>query len=76
MMNTPNLVSETVKIGKDETENREIRRFMEPTKFAFTPLDHAALGEKLDILDLPAPPRLPERDLLFTKVWAQDSKEL
>jgi seryl-tRNA synthetase len=51
MMNTPNLVSETVKIGKDETENREIRRFMEPTKFAFTPLDHAALGEKLDILD-------------------------
>ena len=24
---------------------------MEPTKFAFTPLDHAALGEKLDILD-------------------------
>ena len=51
MMITPNLVSETVKIGKDETENREVRRFLEPTKFDFTPADHTTLGEKLDILD-------------------------
>ncbi len=51
MLRTPNLVSLTTKVGKDETENREIRRFKEPTKFDFTPKDHVELAEKLDILD-------------------------
>ncbi len=51
MLRTPNLVSLTTKVGKDETENREIRRFKEPTKFTFTPKDHVELAEKLGILD-------------------------
>lgn len=51
MLRTPNLVSLTTKVGKDETENREIRRFKEPTKFNFVPKDHVALAEKLGILD-------------------------
>ena len=51
MLRTPNLVSLTTKVGKDETENREIRRFKEPTKFDFEPKDHVELAEKLDILD-------------------------
>ena len=51
MLRTPNLVSLTTKVGKDETENREIRRFMEPTKFDFKPKDHVELAEKLGILD-------------------------
>ncbi len=51
MLRTPNLVSLTTKVGKDETENREIRKFMEPTKFSFEPKDHVALAEKLGILD-------------------------
>lgn len=51
MLRTPNLVSLTTKVGKDETENREIRKFKEPTKFNFEPLDHVALAEKLGILD-------------------------
>ena len=51
MLRTPNLVSLTTKVGKDETENREIRKFKEPTKFNFEPKDHVALAEKLDILD-------------------------
>ncbi len=51
MMRTPNLVNLNVKVGKDETENRVLKKFMEPTKFDFEPKDHADLGEKLGILD-------------------------
>ena len=51
MLRTPNLVSLSTKVGKDETENREIRKFKEPTKFNFTPKDHVELAEKLGILD-------------------------
>ena len=31
LLTTPNLVALDTKVGKDETENREIRKFMEPT---------------------------------------------
>ena len=34
---------ESVPVGKDETENKEIRRFMEPTQFDFEPKDHYEL---------------------------------
>jgi seryl-tRNA synthetase len=51
LLMTPNILSDTVPDGKDETENVEIRKFMEPTKFNFTPKSHYELGEKLDILD-------------------------
>jgi seryl-tRNA synthetase len=51
MLRTPNLVSLTTKVGKDETENREIRKFKEPTKFDFEPKDHVQIAETLDILD-------------------------
>lgn len=51
LLNTPNILHESVPIGKDETENVEIRKFMEPTKFAFQPKAHFELGEKLDIID-------------------------
>ncbi len=48
---TPNILHESVPIGKDETENVEIRKYLTPTKFEFTPKAHYELGEKLDILD-------------------------
>lgn len=48
---TPNMVSLDVKVGKDETENRVMRFFKEPTKFDFEPKDHYELGEKLGIFD-------------------------
>ncbi len=48
---TPNLLHESVPIGKDESENVEIRKYSVPPKFDFTPKAHYELGEKLDILD-------------------------
>lgn len=51
LLTTPNMVSLDVKVGKDETENREIRKFKESTQFTFEPKDHTELAESLGILD-------------------------
>lgn len=51
LLSTPNVLHDSVPIGKDENDNVEIRKFMEPTKFDFEPKAHFEIGEKLDILD-------------------------
>ena len=38
-------------VGKDDTENPEIRKWGEPTHFDFEPKAHWEIGEKLGILD-------------------------
>jgi len=48
---TPNLPAEDIPVGKDEENNQEIKRYMDPTKFDFTPQPHWDLATKLDILD-------------------------
>ena len=47
----PNVPNPDVPIGKDDTENREIRRWREPTEFSFDPKPHWDIGRDLDILD-------------------------
>ena len=51
LLNIPNIPHETVPVGKDETENVEIRKWGEPKKFDFEPLNHWDIGEILDIID-------------------------
>jgi seryl-tRNA synthetase len=51
LLNVPNIPHETVPIGKDETENIEIRRWGEPKQFDFEPLNHWDIGEILEIID-------------------------
>ncbi len=41
-----------VPIGKDETQNVELRRVGEPRTFDFDPKDHVALGRDLGIIDI------------------------
>ncbi len=48
---TPNLPHATVPVGKDETDNVEIRRVGVPRVFDFEPKDHVAIAEGLNILD-------------------------
>ncbi len=43
----PNILHASVPAGTDETSNLEIRRWREPTKLAFEPKDHVAIGERL-----------------------------
>ncbi len=51
MLTIPNLPSPTVKIGKSEHDNREVRRWGELPKFDFEPKNHWDIGEELAILD-------------------------
>jgi seryl-tRNA synthetase len=47
----PNLPAPDVPDGVDERANRQTRAWGEPAKFAFTPKDHADLGEALGMMD-------------------------
>ncbi len=51
MLKVPNIPAPDVPVGKDESENVEIRRWGEPRKFDFEPFPHWEIGEKLGILD-------------------------
>jgi seryl-tRNA synthetase len=51
LLNIPNIPHESVPIGKDETENSEIRRWGEPRQFDFEPMNHWDIGEMLKIID-------------------------
>lgn len=48
---TPNLPAEDTPIGRDETENVEIKKYKKPTTFEFEPKAHWDLATSLDILD-------------------------
>ena len=54
MLKIPNLTHPDAPIGKDETENVEIRRVGEIPSFDFEPKDHVELGESLGIIDFEA----------------------
>lgn len=47
----PNIPHESVPVGKDETANREERRWGAQPKFDFEPKDHVDLGTSLGLLD-------------------------
>ena len=47
----PNIPHATVPDGKDENDNKELRRWGEPRQFDFTPKDHVDLGAALGMMD-------------------------
>jgi seryl-tRNA synthetase len=51
MLTIPNLPNASVKVGKNEQDNREVRRWGEPPKFDFVARNHWDIGEELAILD-------------------------
>ncbi|MFH1488439.1 MAG: serine--tRNA ligase [Pseudomonadota bacterium] len=51
LMLIPNMPHESVPVGKDETDNPEIRKWGQIRETDFEPLAHWELGEKLGILD-------------------------
>ena len=51
LLHIPNMPKDDVPIGKDDSENPEVRRWGEPRKFDFEPKAHWDIGENLDILD-------------------------
>ena len=51
LLGVPNTPNPTVQIGEDDSDNVEIRKFMEPTEFDFEAKAHWDVGADLDILD-------------------------
>ncbi len=51
LMRIPNILDESVPIGKDDSENVEIKRVGTPKKFDFELKPHGVLAEELDIAD-------------------------
>lgn len=63
----PNLLHESVPAGKDEKDNREVRRWGSPPRFEFTPRPHWELGETLAILDFERAARVTGARFAFYK---------
>ncbi len=51
MYEFPNIPNPTIPVGKDDSDNVEIRRWGEPTAFDFEPKAHWDIGADLGILD-------------------------
>lgn len=51
LLGVPNTPNDKVPEGDDDSDNVEIRKVGEPTKFSFEPKAHWDVGEGLDILD-------------------------
>ncbi|MBQ5823193.1 MAG: serine--tRNA ligase, partial [Clostridia bacterium] len=51
MYEFPNIPNPTIPVGKDDSDNVEIRRWGEPTAFDFEPKAHWDVGADLGILD-------------------------
>lgn len=52
LMRIPNLLHESVPVGKDDTDNVEVRRWGKPPQFNFTPQDHVTILKNLGLLDM------------------------
>lgn len=51
MLRLPNILHESVPIGKDDSENVEVKKWGDPPKFGFTPLGHVEIAEALGLMD-------------------------
>ena len=51
LLNIPNIPHSSVPVGASSDDNPVVKRWGEPPSFAFTPLPHWEIGEKLGILD-------------------------
>ncbi len=51
MLTVPNIPDKSVPVGKDETGNKEIKKWGKVPKFSFAPKDHIALAKSLDLID-------------------------
>jgi seryl-tRNA synthetase len=52
MVKVPTIPSDDTPIGKDESENVEVYKWGEPTKFDFKPKSYMELVESLDLVDI------------------------
>lgn len=51
LLSTPNVPDKSVPKGKDDSDNKEVRKFMSPRQFDFEPKAHWDLATDMDLLD-------------------------
>ncbi|MDD4351472.1 MAG: serine--tRNA ligase [Candidatus Gracilibacteria bacterium] len=67
MYTVPSIPDEEVPVGKDESENIEIKKWGEVPQFKFEPKDHITLGQDLDIVDFERGAKLSGSRFYFLK---------
>ncbi len=67
MMKIPNIIHESVPIGKDDSKNVEIEKFGEITELRFDVKGHAELGENLGLLDFDTSADVAGKGFYFMK---------
>lgn len=63
----PNMTHPGAPVAATEGGNREIRKWGEPTRFKFKPLDHVELGEKLDLIDFDSGAKVAGQKFYYLK---------
>jgi seryl-tRNA synthetase len=63
----PNMTHPQAPVGPGETANKELRVHGKPRKFNFKPLDHLALGEKLDLIDFESGAKVTGQKFYYLK---------
>jgi seryl-tRNA synthetase len=63
----PNMTHPAAPVGRLAEDNRVVRTWGEKRRFDFTPLDHVALAEKHDLIDLEAGARVTGHGFYFLK---------
>jgi seryl-tRNA synthetase len=67
LMRLPNILHESVPVGKDEAGNVVVREWGEKKKFDFTPKSHVDLIQELDIVDLERAAKISGSRFYFLK---------
>jgi seryl-tRNA synthetase len=67
LLSIQNMPHVSVPVGKSEDENVEIRKWSEPTAFAFEPKPHWEIGHELGILDFEAAAKVTGSRFVFYK---------
>jgi len=69
LMVIPNLPHESVPVGKDESENKLIRKWGEPRRFDFQPKTHDEIGVSLGIMDFERAAKISGARFVIMKQW-------
>ena len=67
VMQIPNIVHDSVPIGKDDSKNKVIQVFGKPEKFDFEPKSHVELAESLDIADFETSAKVAGNGFFYLK---------
>jgi seryl-tRNA synthetase len=63
----PNIISPETPIGKDESENKEIKRFSEPKEYDFKLKGHVQIAEELGLVDFESSRNVSGKGFYFLK---------